>query len=250
MSTLASMRKRTKAQGAFGIITGLRCAGKSTLAGTLPGKTLMLQATLKETGSNSARQKAVECGNQIEILTFETVKELIAALQEFPQTDFDNLYIDGITAITNMRLEEPEVQRMIALDPKKGIWAAYNAIGKTMEDLIQDAKYTAEQHSKNVFMTLALTPKYSETGALVEVQPTLKGQLTLSIIQGYGNLVLVATSRIDDNGNLVRELITKNNGLFGARIDTLLDAQNPGVLPADLGEVLRLIKGESCLQAA
>jgi hypothetical protein len=45
----------------------------------------------------------------------------------------------------------------------------------------------------------------------------------------------------DETGKLVRELVTANDGFFSARIDTLLDDENPGRIEADLSRVLELV---------
>ena len=73
MSILAKYKLEQKQRGIFGAITGLRLAGKSTLAGTLPGKTAMLTARLFETGSGSAIALAKQLGNYIDVYVFDTI---------------------------------------------------------------------------------------------------------------------------------------------------------------------------------
>ncbi len=243
MSILTQLRAKQKAKGVFGIVAGTRLAGKSSLAGTLPGNTLLMQAAVKETGSESAKKLAEKLGNKLEVIGFGSVKDIMAVIKEFPGLGFDNLYVDGISAITEMRHEEKEVQAM--LESPKGPWGAFDAIKQTMHTFIEESKRVSEEHGKNVFLTLALDPVLNEAGQVVELKPALKGKATLAEIKKYGNSVLVVTARLDEQGQTVRELITKTRGPYSARIDTLLDSENPGIMPADLSKVLKLIKGET-----
>ena len=241
MSILDELRKKKSNSGAglFGIITGFRTSGKSTIAGTLPGKTLMLQAAVRETGSNSAIALAAERKNHLEILSFDTVPELMAMIHDFHKHPFDNLFIDGISAITEIRFEEPEIQAITL----KNQWDGYAAVKKTMHTAIFDAKKVSVDHGKHVFMTLAIDPVLNEAGAIVEMKPNLVGRATLQEIKKYGNAVMVVRSRLGDKGETIRELVTKNDGPYSARIDTLLDHENPGTMPADLSIVLKYVTG-------
>ena len=49
----------------FCVVAGPRLGGKTTIAGTLPGKTLLLQAAVLESGSRSALKLARERGNKV-----------------------------------------------------------------------------------------------------------------------------------------------------------------------------------------
>ena len=53
-SILEKYSKASVKKGVFIIIKGTRLSGKSTIAGTLKGKSILAQAALLETGSNSA----------------------------------------------------------------------------------------------------------------------------------------------------------------------------------------------------
>lgn len=241
MSIINDLIKKKQKKGVFCVVAGLRLSGKSTLAGTLPGKTLLIQAALRETGSSSAQALASQRGNELVVVEFETLQELNAVLLEAAESDFNNIYIDGITAITEIKYNEPEVLKVAT---SKLPWGAFDTIKKTMADFIELSKKIAEQKQKNVFMTLALNAEFDAAGGLVEVKPELKGKATLSVIKGYAPTVLVIRASKDEHGKLMRELVTKNDGPYSARIDTLLDDQNPGVVAADLALVLALIRGE------
>lgn len=239
MSIIARLRKQKKTKGVFAIICGLRLAGKSTLSGTLPGKTILMQAALRETGSSSAEALAKKHGNELVIVEFATLEDLNELLIEAANSDFDNIYVDGISAITEMRFSQPEIYREAL---SKNPWGAYAKIKKTMEDFIMLGKSITEQSHKNVFFTLAMNISNDGEGQ-PQLKADLKGSATLSVIKGLAPTVLVVASRTDETGVHVRELLTRNQGIYQARIDTLLDEQNPGVLPADLSLILNLIQG-------
>ena len=241
MSILDELEVKQKEQGVFCVVGGFRLSGKSTLAGTLPGKTLLVQAALRETGSNSAKALAESLGNSLRVVGFSTLDQLKAILKEAEKLKFDNIYIDGISAITEIKLDEPAMQKLLLLP--KGVWEVYGAIAEVTESFILQAKKLAEDSNINVFMTLALGSKINEKTGLAEVVPELKGRATLASIKKYATTAIVVRCRHDEKGNLVRELVTKNDGEYSARIDSLLDQQNPGVVPADLSLILKLIKG-------
>lgn len=241
MSIIAKLMQKKKEKGVFAIVAGLRLSGKSTLAGTLPGKTLLIQAALRETGSSSAKKLSEQRKTVLDIVEFQSLVELQEILVEVAGSDYDNVYIDGISAITNIKYNEPAIVKAAqGANP----WGAFDLIKKAMEDFIMISKELAETSKKNVFMTLALNPEFDAAGNLIEVKPELKGKATLSIIKGYAPTVLVVRQRKDEKGNSIRELLTRNDGPYSARIDALLDDQNPGIVPADLSIVLKLIKGE------
>ncbi len=235
--------------GIFGVIAGDRLSGKSTLAGTLPGKTFFLQAARLETGSSSAQKLAAEMGNDLTIRSFQSVSQLSEVLTALCDTDYDNVYIDGITAITELRFNEDEVQKMV----KKDNWAAFRVIGKTMFDLILQCKDITEKTGKNIFLTLALKPKVDSLGNVIEVEPEIKGNATIGHIKGLCPVIVVPKETYNEQGQVTRALLTHSDGVWPARVDTLLDGENPGVLPirdADgtsymaLANLINLVKGE------
>ena len=46
----------------------------------------------------------------------------------------------------------------------------------------------------------------------------------------------------DDKGSVRREMVTKSDVNYIGRIDSILDEDNPGVMEADLGKLLTLLK--------
>ncbi len=237
-----SIRDRLKVQeaamGVFGVVGGLRLDGKSSLAGTLKGSTLMLQAAELETGSSSAKQLAELNGNKIQILTFTGYADLMTILADPDLIDFNNIYIDGVSAITEMRTECDDFKRMA----KKNIWDAYRLLGDDLRAFLRSAKRFTST-GQNVFVTMAYKPKFDTNGNIVSLDPDVKGNITISEIQRLCPTVLAVTKTFDEDGNLHRKIITKSNEVYPARIDSLLDGNNPGVVEANLTKVIDLIKG-------
>jgi len=243
MSILAKYAKAKDSKGVFAIIKGTRLSGKSTLAGTLPGKSILAQAALLETGSNSAESLAKKLKNNLTVLEFKTVEELLDILKEFKGLEgYDNLYIDGITAVTELKYKEPRINRKVNGGGNL-VWEGFREIAEATEALIEACKGITETSMKNVFLTLSLDPKHDASGELVELTPITKGQATLGKLERYGNNTVSIRCRNTDKGEMVRELLTKNQGPYTARIDSLLDDNNPGVLPADLSKLINIIKG-------
>jgi hypothetical protein len=251
VSILNKLRKNQNKDGKlFGVVAGARLSGKTTIAGTLPGTTLLLQADLQEAGSESALALAKEKGNTLEVVNFSNHYDLLDLLTElYEANEFDNIYIDGISALTEMIYEAPETQ---ALKKKDG-FAAFQMIGDTMKNILLKAKKLtlgSSGNPANVFLTMALKPKLDKAGNQVDVDTEVKGNVTVSHVTKLCPVVIVlgAIDRegIDDNtGKPFRErrMLTRSYQYWPARIDFLLDHQNPGKLPCDLNEVIKLTEG-------
>ena len=245
MSFLEQLAAENKTKGAFGVVAGARLSGKSTLAGTLPGSTYMLQAARRETGSDSAKQLATQLGNELTVGSFNTLDELYGAMEELAGANFNNVYVDGISAVTEIKFHEYEVQKLM----KKNTWDGFREIGNAMEDFIIRTKTLAEESGKNVFITLAMKEKYDTAGHLINLEPECKGNATVGHIKGLCPTVVIPRVTEDDNGNIVRELVTSIDGPWTGRIDGLLDEANPGIIPIKgkgngLAKVIAYIKGE------
>jgi len=242
VSVLARLKSSVAKRGVFGVVAGTRLSGKSTVAGTLPGNTLLLQAKLIETGSRSAQKLADKLGNSLDIAEFSTLKDLYDVIEELGEdTHYKNIYIDGMSAITELKHDEPEMRKMM----KKNVWDAYREIGTSAATILYAAKGLSEETGKNVFFTLALKEKYDSMGNLVNLDPDIKGNMTLGSIKKICPVVVCLRATLDEDGNTVREVLTASEGPFSARVDELIDDENPGVLPADLGKVLNLLNGGS-----
>lgn len=242
MGILSKLAKQEQEAGIFAVVAGARTSGKSTIPGTLPGKTLMLQAALLETGSKSAKNLAKELGNDLTVISFDSVAQLTEILQDPDVKDFNNLYIDGLSAITDQIFATPEVKKAT----RKNTWDGFRELWVAATDLLLLAKEMST--SQNVFFSLAVKEKYDSNGTLIAVEPETKGNATIGSIQKLCPTILYTVAEVyeTEEGEIVteRKLITGYRGVYAGRIDSLLDKQNPGILPADLSQVIALIKGE------
>ncbi len=249
MSILARLKKvsRPEGSGAFAIVTGPRLGGKSTAAGTLEGKTLLLQAAIRETGSRSALALAKEKGNDLEVVTFSTLDEIVSVLRELKETtEYDNIYIDSYTALTEMKYKDPK----IAVILKKNMWDAFREIGDFAEDIVFLAKGLTEvagnARVRNVFVTCALKVKTSATGDVIEAEIDTKGKMATTLLTKLGPIVVTALPpEPGPDGKLSDyRLVTKSDGTWFGRIDGVLPDRNPSVItPSDLSTVIKLWEG-------
>jgi hypothetical protein len=240
MSILDRIKEKQKesAGGAFVVVAGPRLSGKSTAAGTLPGKTLMLQADVLETGSSSAAQLAKRLKNKLDIISFTSLGDLSTLLSdEDGLKGYDNIYIDGLSAVNEMKYESQEVQKII----KKNVWDGYRELGDSLKRFLLLAKGLSA--SKNVLMTMALDVKYDTNGMACEAKPAMKGNVTTNEVTRLCPVVLSITTEYDEEGELHRKFLTKGDGVLPGRIDSILDEDNPGELPADLSKVFDLLNG-------
>jgi len=246
MSILAKLKLQTTPAGKklFGVITGLRLAGKSTLAGTLPGKTLMLQASVLESGSESAKTLAARNKNNLDVVSFSNNAELLAVLKELTEdTEYDNVFVDSLTAITEQKSKEPEIVKLT----KGNGFAAYKEIGVSAIDIIEKLKeltYPGKaKKPKNTWITCALKIKSDVNGNVTDVDLETRGQMAIAAVTKYGEAVVtVVGPQRTEQGMGAHALITKTTELWPGRIDGLLADQNPGKLePADLSAVLKLL---------
>lgn len=240
----SAVKKLKQVAGVYAVVAGTRISGKTTALGTLPGRTKLLQAELFETGSNSAVKLAKRNGGTLEIESFSSVQDLMEKFQTAAKSgDYDNIAVDSLSAVTTMKYNEPELQALV----KRDNWGAFRQLGQTMQDFMLAAKKSTITDGVNVFMTLGLKAKYDAVGNIVDLEPELKGNATLSAIQSLCPTVVYTRVMIGEDGKPIRELITAPDGVFNGRIDNLLDDENPGVIDINnggLAKVIELAKGE------
>lgn len=246
MSILARIKKEGKAPAKklFGVIAGQRLVGKTTLAGTLPGKTLLLQAAVLESGSQSAEMLAKKGGHDLSVMTFHSLAELVELVAELKQdSDFDNIYIDGLSAITEMKMKDPTTAALI----KKSVWDGYRELGDFVTDVILHLKEltypTSTKKAKNVFVTCALIAKQDKAGNVIDVALDVKGNVAVTSVTKLGECVATVYLRQTEEGQ-ERVLLTKTFDYWPGRIDGILDEDNPGIIPADLSQLLKLKEGK------
>lgn len=249
MSILKRLQEAKEIEGKriFGVIAGPRLGGKTTLAGTLPGRTLLLQAAVLESGSGSAKQLATKNGNELYVATFTTVDELLGILKELrSDTDFDNVYLDGVSAVSEMKYNEPANANM--RKNKTGIWDAFRAIADASKDVLRSAKELTYPElttkPKNVFVTCAL--RVESKDGVVDISLEAKGNVATSEVTKLGEAVLTVLPPVKtEQGETGHRLISKSDGTWPGRVDGILAEDNPGLIePADLSKVLELVSSK------
>jgi hypothetical protein len=238
MSLISTLKQQRQASnGFFCAIGGARMAGKSTIAGTLPGKTIIIQPRGMEAGNQSPVVLAEQLGNSLDMIEVESIAQLFEVVADEELLSYDNIYVDGISAITDMLFLSPE----FAAKTKKNKWDGFDYIKQNVQRLIMQLKHLADTGNKNVFLTYALEPKFDENGNVKEVVLVAKGNASRSMIEGQGsNVVLI--SEATDKGEIKRGIFTKNRGPYSARVGDILDEGNPGIIRADLSELLKLAR--------
>ena len=220
------------AKGKFFLVGGQRLDGKSTLGGTLAGKTLLLQADLIEAGASSAKALAERMGNDLDVVSFKDLGDLFSIMDDEEILAYDNVYIDGISAINELVYDRDDVQRA----KKKNVWDGFAIIGDEMKRFLTKAKKLSTEHPINVGVTLAY--KLKDTNGISTLEPDVKGNVTISAIQKIVPIVLGIRKKFDEDGNMKRVIVTKSDELYPARIDSILDENNSGEFEADLGKLL------------
>jgi hypothetical protein len=232
----------------FGLVMGKSTAGKTTLCGTLPGKTLLLQCNLKESGSQSAlamsRRKKV---GSVDVVMFDSVPELLSYSSNLLTDEtYDNVYIDGGSAITFLIGQQPDIAP--ALKGKKGnTFGAYDDIKMTVVEVIEEfTMLTQPKHKrgvtkkpKHVFFTLTIDVKL-EGGHAVDIMPVMLGKASWSEFVKISPTVVTLLNTPQEDGTLKRVMLTKEFPPFKGRVAGILDEDNPGVMTPDLGELIAL----------
>lgn len=238
MSVIEQLKKKKKNQvGFMAAVGGQRLAGKSTIAGTLPGKTLVIQPAGIESGNTSPVGLAKKRGNVLDIIEFTDHNMIFEILNDKGLLEYDNIYIDGISAYTEMVYMSDEFVRR----SDKNKWDGFDYIKDMATQLVTQAKVLADTKDKNVFITYALKPKYDENGDLASVEMDAKGNATKSLIEGKCPSVIAVVTATTEDGTMKRGIVTKHRGPYIGRLGNLLDEDNPGVLEADLGVLLKLV---------
>lgn len=245
MSVLAKLKAQSSSAGKklFCVVAGPRLGGKTTLAGTLPGKTILLQAAVLESGSESAKSLAQRNGFTLDVVNFTNTDELLAVLKELEtDTEYDNVYVDGLSAITEQKLKDPKIAKAI----KTNVWDGYRELGEAASEIILQLKaltYAEKaKKPKAAFLTCALKIKQDKAGNVIDVELEARGNVAVTTVTKLGEAVVTVlpASKGENGVEIPNRLIIKTTDFWPGRIDGLLSDQNPGEMEADLGKVLEL----------
>jgi hypothetical protein len=192
-----------------------------------------------EAGNTSPVALAKARGNHLDMVPVNTHEEMFAVLGDPLLLEYDNIYIDGVTAFTELVYNSKMFQAVSAKDK----WAGFDYIRDQSTKLIVAAKALADNHNKNVFVTYALKPKTDDAGNVTTVEMVAKGNATKDLVEGKCPNVIAVVAVVDPtSGELVRKLITSNLGPYVARLGNFLDTDNPKKLDADLSKLLEFVK--------
>lgn len=218
------LKKQKEVSGIFLCLAGPRFGGKTTTLGTLPGKTLLIDISDKESGSrgavNMADRMGVKTFDVVTGLDCKDVKELVA---EGVAAGYDNIAIDGLSALTEVELESPIVVRA----GKSDKWKGWEQLGKHVTDLLQSLKKTAAASGTNIIFTVALKEKTNAEGEVTEVKLDLKGNMAEGYITGRCPYFVVSRLASDAEGKPVRILQTYSDGIYNGRLDGYLEDTYP-----------------------
>lgn len=228
--------------GIFGVVCATRMSGKTTLAGTLPGKTLLLQAALLETASKAAVRLGSKLGNEVTVKEWSNLAELRELTSSTAHlSQYDHIYIDGISAMTELLEVQPDIAKVM----NKNTWDGFRLLGRQMTELLLGLKTLSMNSKLNVLCTMAMDATLDPNGNVAALKPVAKGNVTLAQIQKICPIVLTLVVGEDEDGKTIRHMVTRNQGVYPGRIDDILEEDNAGTMPADLSLLLEYLdRGE------
>ena len=197
--------------------------GKTTLAGTITdGITVIISA---ESGLLCLSDKEIDV---LEVKTFEQVRD--AYLFVLKESNYDNIFIDSLTEISDMLVSHLEKQPEFK-DPKNTLkmWGEYN---KKMTELIKSFR----DLNKNVIFT-ALPDDVQDSGVITK-KPLIKGTATQKLLCSYFDEVFYLAI---DPITKERQIQTQPTSNIEAkdRSGKLLDYEEP-----NLQNIINKIKGK------
>jgi len=228
------------------LILGASGSGKTTIAGTIPGKTLLLSVKDKEFGSETAIAKADESGNHVTAFAVNSLAEIIEIGTELRTDDeFDNVFVDGFSALTYLAAEDPDIAALIESKRGGNPFAGYDRIRGELarvQKVFASLTYDGVKKPKRVFFTLATETKRDINGFPVELMVSMKGKASLAEFTRPAPTIVALASKVTEEVT-ERIMITKKVGIYeSCRVNGLLDGNNPGVIEPDLGVLLNMMK--------
>lgn len=173
------------ASNAYVLIAGESGIGKTTLAKTLKGKTLIVSA---ESGLLSLKDTNIDVW---ELDTFADFREAMTALSE---TDYDNIYIDSLTEIMELLVDEAKTQ-----------FEGFKLWGHYTETAIKVLKFLRDLKGFNVYFT-CLT-KQEKDGLHMVDKFDFSGSKIQDKIKSYFDEV-IHYKTIEFEGEKTRVLVT------------------------------------------
>jgi len=181
------------------LIFGESGVGKTTLIGTLTGKTLILSA---EAGLLSLSGKDIP---YIVISSIDDLYEAYSYIIGEEGSEFDTIAIDSISEIADVLLHE-ELKK--SADPRKG----YGEMQTKIADIIRRFR----DIPKNIIMTATLEKTQDDLGRLL-YSPAMPGKKAGQKLPYQFDLVLALRAETDQEGQRIRALQTQSDGIWLAK---------------------------------
>ena len=185
MAIRKTSTKEVTSERAYMLIAGDSGIGKTSLAKTLDGNTLIISA---ESGLLSLK------GSDIDVWELENFQDFREALLEVSNTDYDNIYIDSLTEIMEL-----------LVDDMKGKYEGFKLWGEYTDTAIKVLKYLRDLKGFNIYFT-CLT-KQEKDGMVLVDKFDFSGSKIQDKIKSYFDEV-IHYKKVDFNGEPTRVLVT------------------------------------------
>jgi len=230
------------------LVTGRSGTGKTTLAGTLPGRTLLLQVAGKEYGAETAMAQAKVNGNVLDSIALSSLSDFIKVATELKlDTVYDNVYVDSLSGLTFLAADDPEIAQMLQVKkPGANPFVGYSRIQAEIDKVhkaFSELLYAPSKKPKNIIFSLAIEPKLDASGLPAEISPVMMGRASYSVFTRPAPTILVLATKNTETGT-ERVMLTSNVGPYIARVNGLLDAVNPKMIEPNLATLFTLIAKE------
>jgi len=200
------------------LIFGESGVGKTTLASTLSGKTIIVSL---ESGLLSLREF------EIDYIEIKTLDDLRTTLHELSMSDYDNIYIDSLTEIGQLFLDYSKKQYPDDRQTMK-------MYGYLLEVMTKFIKYCRDI-DKNIFFTALQKTTTDEVGKRFHV-PDLQGSIAIKCPAFFDFVFNYQIMKKDDKD--VRFLITdKTNGTIAKDRSGMLDKYERPNLDAIINKI-------------
>jgi len=220
-----------KDKGNLVFVAGPRFGGKTTALGTLPGKTLLLEISSKESGSLGAVNMARKLDNQLDVVETVDCDDVETLVEAAIKQGYNNIAIDGLSALSVVEQEKPKVKAMLN-SKGNAVFEGWRIMGTRLTDMLQHLKDTARSNQVNVVLTVALYEK-ADKEDVMHTHLELKGNMAEGFIKGMCPYFVVSRQARNADGKLVRVIQTYDDGMFNARLDGVFDDDNPKFFKAD-----------------
>ena len=207
------------------LITGVSGAGKTTLAGTIEGKTLIISA---EAGLLSLQDKGIDF-IEIEGSDLEKWQQFKEALSFAAKSDYDNIFIDSLSEVSDIIVSYAESEFPDAKNTMQK-WGLYTATMKRFIRYVRDIQ-------KNVFITTLQKTDKDEVGKRYYA-PDVSGKMAEKMPAFFDLVLNIKVIQKDDEDIRVIQTFTDSGIVCKDRSGKLSRYEKP-----DLSLILKKIGG-------